>query len=65
MLLVINILFSVSVRKVWHGFCYNINQIHIMIRELKSSSIVSVTPISEQNEKITDNLNEFGTIIVI
>ena len=38
---------------------------YIMIRELKSSSIVSVIPIYEQNEKIADNLNEFGTIIVI
>lgn len=36
-----------------------------MIRELKSSSIVSVIPIYEQIEKITDNLNEFGTDIVI
>lgn len=36
-----------------------------MIRELKSSSIVSVIPIYEQTEKIANNLNEFGTIIVI
>ena len=50
---------------VWHGYCINIEQINIMIREPKSSSIVSVTPIYEQNEKITDNLNKFGTIIVI
>ena len=36
-----------------------------MIRELKSSSIVSVIPIYEQNEKITDKPDKFGTIIVI
>ena len=40
-------------------------QVHrVLIRELKSSSIVSVTPICEQNEKITNNLNRFGTEIV-
>ena len=36
-----------------------------MIRELKSSSIVSVIPIYEQNEKIANNLNKFGTEFVI